>query len=164
MNIHYFRDGYCHHARCRNINSARFAAAVRGKVAKERRRRERKSGRKGRWAQYPTLFHFTVDPVASFRSLELDLIKIRAGEALTPPIKSPNHSPVPRPPSPPPLGENRHSARERYPASIGRGRVYKGGTFRADLTDLPQINRTPVSRGVCDKNEESRLLNYSGKL
>lgn len=163
MNIHYFRDGYCHRARCRNINSARFAAAATRKGG-ERTAEERKEGRKGRegeGAQYPTLFHFTVDPVASFRSLELDLIKIRAGEALTPPIKSPNHS-RPRPPQP--LGENRHSARERYPASIGRGRVYKGGTFRADLTDLPQINRTPVSRRVCDKNGESRLLNYSGKL
>lgn len=36
MNIHYFRDGYCHRVRCRNMNSARFAAvAARGKVAKE---------------------------------------------------------------------------------------------------------------------------------
>lgn len=98
MNIHYFRDGYCHRARCRNINSARFAA--RGKVAKERWRRERRRMEGEERAQYPTLFHFTVDPVASFRSLELDLIKIRAGEALTPPIKSPNHSrslPPPRP-------------------------------------------------------------------
>lgn len=91
MNIHYFRDGYCHRARCRNINSAPFAAA-RGKVAKERWRRERRRVEGEERAQYPTLFHFTVDPVASFRSLELDLIKIRAGEALTPPIKSPNHS------------------------------------------------------------------------
>jgi hypothetical protein len=48
----------------------------------------------------PTLFHFTVDPVASFRSLELDLIKIRAAEALTPPIKSSNRSRLPPPPSP----------------------------------------------------------------
>lgn len=34
MNIHYFRDGYCHRARCRNINSACFA----------QRRAERKGG------------------------------------------------------------------------------------------------------------------------
>lgn len=110
----------------------------------ERKGGERTAGREQRRVR-PTLFHFTVDPVASFRSLELDLIKIRAGEALTPPIKSSNHSCLPASPSP--LSENRYSVRERYPPSIGRGgRVYKGGTFCADLTDLPQINRTPVSR------------------
>lgn len=36
MNIHYFHDGYCHRVRCRNMNSARFAAVAGGKVAKER--------------------------------------------------------------------------------------------------------------------------------
>lgn len=112
MNIHYFRDGYCHRVRCRNMNSARFTTAAGGKVAKER---QGEGGGRVR----PTLFHFTVDPVASFRSLELDLIKIRAGEALTPPIKSSNHSC--HPPTPSPLSENRYSARERYPPSIGRG-------------------------------------------
>lgn len=82
MNIHYFHDGYCHRVRCRNMNSARFAAAA------ERKGGERTAGRGRGERVRPTLFHFTVDPVASFRSLELDLIKIRAGEALTPPIKS----------------------------------------------------------------------------
>lgn len=87
----------------------------------------------------PTLFHFTVDPVASFRSLELDLIKIRAGEALTPPIKSLILSS---------LGENHHSARERYPPPPHRsvGTVYKGGTFRPCRPD---------DRG---KSEGGRLL------
>lgn len=44
MNTHYFRDGYCHRAHCRNINSARFTAAARGKVAKERQGGKREKG------------------------------------------------------------------------------------------------------------------------
>jgi len=91
------------------------------------------SGRKGgertagRRRVRPTLFHFTVDPVASFRSLELDLIKIRAGEALTLPIKSSNHS-CPRL-SAASLRENRYSVRERYPPSIGRVMYIKTESF-----------------------------------
>jgi len=141
-------------------------------MAERTARLSERTGGGGGGVAAPTLFHFTVDPVASFRSLELDLIKIRAAEALTPPIKSSNRSrlPVPRrlsPPSPPlewvaaasPFGENRHSARERYPAiDRGRGgpRVHKGEPFGADLA---RINR-PLT--IALKNAKGRLANLRG--
>lgn len=66
MNTHYFRDGYCHRARCRNINSARFTATARGKVTKERRR-----GGEGR-LEVSTRHYFTLQSTQSRASAVLN--------------------------------------------------------------------------------------------
>lgn len=139
-------------ARYRNINSARFAAASRGK-----NEGWWWSGRRRRGGA-DIISLYSRPSRESFRSLELDLIKIRAGEALTPPIKSlSNSSPLYLPVRPlVSRGENHRFTRERYPPSIGpAARRIKGETFRADLTDLPQINTTSgISRQIAREIRE----------
>lgn len=134
-------------ARARNINSACFVAARERASERKRERGSEVAKERGAGGWRPTLFHFTVDPVASFRSLELDLIKIRAGEALTPPIKSPDYPRAPYYPHLLSLSAKTTISPARDVRHRSAGTAYKGEALRADLTDLPQINRTPVSSG-----------------